>query len=95
MAMTYVPILCKHKREQKLSWFNGHSSLKNIYAKLPCYVFIFASHHVHHFIRRVRSNDFIILLILSIKQTDAQSTAQGGAYAWNIPHILRLIIEWI
>lgn len=77
-----------------IQWFNGHSSLKNIYANLPYNAFKFTSHSVHHFIRRLRSNDFT-LLVLSIKQTDAQSTAQGGAYAWNIPHILGLIVEWI
>lgn len=92
--MTYVTILCKHKREQNLSWFNGSMairSLKNIYANLPFNVFKFTFHCVHHFMR-LRSNDFT-LLILSIKQTDAQSAAQGGAYARNIPHILGLIVE--
>lgn len=67
---------------------------KNIYANLPYNVFKFTSHCVHHFIRRLRSNDFT-LLVLSIKQTDAQSAAQGGASARNSPHILGLIVEWI
>lgn len=93
MCQSYANI-----RESK-SYHGPYSSMARVASKtamlnFPCNVFTFTPHQADHFIRRLRSNDFTLLILL-IKQTDAQSTAQGGTYARNIPHILRLIIEWI